>query len=447
MSDARVVVVGGGFSGLAAARALVAGGAEVVVLEARDRIGGRVDRAVIDGVVLDLGGTWAGPTQPRIGELARDFGIATIPQHSELANVIDFEGTQRRYRGTIPRLNLLTLLDVGRLQWSVSRAAKRVDPAAPWAARRAAELDSVSVDHWLRSQHFGNRARTLLGLGAKTLWGAELTEVSALFALWCISSAGGVHAMLDTDGGAQHERFEGGTLGIAECLAADLGDRVRLNSPVVRISADDSGVTVESATGDLRADRVVVAIPPPLCAKIDFDPVLPAARGTMQSNWRMGALTKCFAIYDEPFWRSDGASGEAVSDAAPSSLTFDVSPADGSCGVLLGFVGGADARSHATLDPELQRRSVLDGFARIFGERARRPEAFTQREWAKERYSGGGPVAIAPPGAMLSGAPTLCEPVGRIHWAGTEAAPRWAGYIEGAVVAGERAAEHALTAL
>jgi monoamine oxidase len=200
-----------------------------------------------------------------------------------------------------------------------------------------------------------------------------------------------------------------------------------------------------SATGTtVRARQVVVALPPPLCAAIDIDIAAAAPRRALDARWRMGALTKCFAVYDEPFWRADGASGEALSDCAPASLTFDVSPPDGSCGVLVGFVGGDDARAHAQAGEAEGREAVLRGFARLFGERALRPQAWTQRAWAAERWSRGGPVAIAPPGALTAGGSALRDPSGPVLWAGTETAERWGGYIDGAIGAGQRAAEQAL---
>lgn len=443
--EADVVVVGGGFSGLAAARSLVAGGADVVVLEARDRIGGRVDRDQPQpGVTLDLGGTWAGPMQERTMALASEYEVAAISQYSDGENIVDLDGRIRRYKGTIPRVGLGTLLDLGRLQFVAGRAAKKVPSEAPWDARNAQWLDSQTLDDWLQRGRYRQRSRTLMAIAGKTIWGAEPRELSMLFALQYINGAGGLDALLDVDGGAQHDRFEGGAYEIAARIAKQLGERVVLGAAVERVVADSEGVTVSGPTATVRARQVIVALPPPLCAAIEFEPQLPAARQTLQKQWHMGALTKCFAIYDEPFWRADGASGEALSDDSLASLTFDVSPPDGSSGVLVGFVGGDDARTHATMSEADGRAAVLKGFGRLFGERALQPAGWSQRMWAAERWSGGGPVAIGPPGALTNAGPALREPCGRVHWAGTETAERWGGYIEGAIVAGERAAAQAL---
>ena len=448
VDEAQVVVVGGGFAGLTAARRLSEVGVEAIVLEASDRVGGRVDRLDLGGGVwLDLGGTWCGPTQDRIIALADEVSVGRFPQYAEGRNLVELDGRVTSYSGTIPRVGLGTLIDLARMQLGAGRAAKRVSPSAPWGSKGAESLDNISLDEWLRGRRHGRKAITLLGIGGKTIWGAEPRELSALYALGYISGAGGLDSLLDTEGGAQQDRFDGGSLEVAERVALELGDRVVKNQPVSRIEDDGGAVTVVCAGGTVRAQRVVVALPPPLCSKLDFSPALPEGRLAVQDRWKMGALTKCFAVYDEPFWREAGLTGEALSDKGPATITFDVSPPDGSVGILAGFVGGDDARAYATTGESERREQLLAGFARLYGKRAKNPDRFIEQQWAAQPFSGGGPTAIAPPGAVMASRESIREPVGRIHWAGTESAEEWAGYIDGAVRSGERAAAEVAAAI
>jgi monoamine oxidase len=272
--------------------------------------------------------------------------------------------------------------------------------------------------------------------------------MSLLHALFYMRAAGGLDPLLDVEGGAQESRIVGGSQLIAQRLAADLGPAVIPGAPVSRIRARDDGVEVEAGpAGSVRARRALVAVPVHLRKGIEFDPPLPDRHRALADSVRFGALIKCVATYEEPFWREEGLSGEALSDIGPATLTFDNSPPAEWPGVLLGFVGGEDARRHASLTEAERRERVLGGFARLFGERAGAPDRYIEQDWSAEEWSGGGPTFLMGTSAWSRGGQALRERVGPIHWAGSETASRWAGFMDGAVRSGERAAEDVLELL
>ena len=428
-------MVGAGLAGLVAARELADAGQEVVVLEARERVGGRtVGLDLGDGQVVDGGAQWIGPTQDRVAELARSLGVETFPQHTAGANLLELRGRRRRYEGTIPKLPPHVLLDVELLRRRLDRMARRVSPEAPWEAPR--ELDEQTFASWLRRHARTKAARRLVELAGKTVWGNEPEDASLLHVLFYVASAGSFDMLLDTEGGAQQDRLEGGSQLLSLRLAERLGERVVLGAPVRRIDHRD-GVSVHADAVSVRARRAIVAVPPPLAGRIAYDPPLPPLRDQLTQRMPQGALVKCFAVYDEPFWRAEGLSGEAVSDGGPATLTFDASPSGGSPGVLLGFVGGSEARA---LPPDRRRQAVLEGMARLFGPRAGDPDRYLEQSWPEEEWSGGGPNCHLSPGGWTAYGRALRAPVGAIHWAGTETAVRWYGFLDGAVESGERAA-------
>ena len=446
--EADVVVVGAGLAGLAAARALAAAGADAVVLEARDRVGGRtLNEEIGDGRTVEVGGEWIGPTQDRLAALAAELEIETFPTNIDGSKTLELNGRVRRYTGTIPRLSPVSLLEVGLVGRRLDRMAGRVNGEAPWESPDAARLDGTTLATWLDRWIHTRAARRLVEIAVRTVWGADSRDLSLLYALSYVAAAGGFYPLLDTDGGAQQDRFVGGSQLISLRLAEALGDRVMLSAPVERVDHDTTGVRVTAGDVVARGRRAIVTVPPPVCARIEWQPGLPMARVQLAQRMPGGSYLKCQAIYDEPFWRGDGLSGEGVSDTGPATTTFDNSPPEGSPGVLLGFVSGSDARELSRLGVSERRRAVLDGFARMYGPRALRVQRYIEQDWSREQWTGGAPIFYMPPGTWTGFGPALREPVGPIHWAGSETATKWAGYMDGAVRSGDRAAAEVLAAL
>ncbi len=432
-----VVVVGAGFAGLTAARELARLGHEVLVFEGRDRVGGRSYTGRVAGVPVDLGGTFVGPTQDAVRELAAELDVTTVPTYHDGANLIRWRGAVRSYRGTIPKLSLGGLLDIGRVRWQFGRIARSVPLAEPWTARHAARLDDQSLGQWLRSVHAGATARDLLAIMARVTWGCELDEVSMLHAARYVRAAGGLDRLLDVDGGAQQDRFPGGTQQIAERSAAQLGDRVVLHATVRGIDHHAGVVTVKSESRCAEAKFVIVAVPPAQRLAIEFSPALPVEYQQLARCWPQGRLSKAYAAYPRPFWRADGYSGEALSDEGPVFITFDVSPHPDGPGILLGFV---DARRFDALPADQRKRQALACFAALFGEDALTPLDYVDHCWGAETFAAGGPTAAVPPGSWTRCGTWLRRPVGPIHWAGTETADEWTGFLDGAIRSGRRAA-------
>jgi monoamine oxidase len=463
--EVDVAIVGAGLAGLAAARDVKAAGASAVVLEARDRVGGRVlNEPLGDGVVVEVGGQWIGPTQDRLAALAGELGVETFPTYDDGANVIEWRGGLRRYSGAIPRINPLVLADVLRAQRKLNAMAAQVPLDRPWAAAKAAEWDSQTAHTWFR-RHVRTRAgRELLQLATEAVWAAQPEDVSLLHVLFYIHSAGRLERLLDTGGGAQQDRFVGGSqripLGLAERLGAET---VVTGAPVRRIEHGPDGVTLRadgrpagepgseghggSGATVVRARRAILAIAPTLAGRIVYDPPLPGHRDQLTQRMPLGTVAKCMAIYDEPFWRADGLSGQATSDTGPVKLTFDNSPPGGRPGVLLGFLEGRQARELGRLPAEERRAAVIGCFARLFGPRAARPDRYVERLWAEEEFSRGCYGCHMPTGAWTGYGESLRAPIGPLHWAGAEVAEVWSGYMDGAVRSGETAAREALAAL
>ena len=441
VEERDVLVVGAGLAGLSAADALARAGYDVGVWEARDRVGGRTLTRTVGAAAIDLGAQWLGPTQHRMHDLVTRFGLETFPTHNDGAAVLVDGDSRRTYRGTVPLLGPLQLARMAR----GLRTFRRMAAAAGPVAGPMDPGDDVTLAAALDGPLGHAAARRVVDAAIRVIFGAEPTELSAQWVSAYAAAAGG--DLLDLaaiEGGAQQTRLVGGTQAIAVALAADLD--VALSRPVERIARDPHGVTVTARDGETcRAGHVVVAVPAPLAERIDFEPRLPATRSGLHQRMPMGATTKVFAFYDRPFWREEGLKGEAVLTDGPVQVVFDNTSRDGSLPCLLAFVTGAPA--HALADgPQTELEvEVRRALGRAFGPAAADPEQMVVQQWSLERWTGGCPVANLVPGGM-GWSRALTTPVGRVHWAGTETANDWTGYMEGAVASGRRAAQAIMAA-
>jgi monoamine oxidase len=444
---ADVVIVGAGIAGLAAARALVRAGVDAVVVEARDRVGGRAVSRPVGRGVFDLGGQWLGPGQHRLAALARELGAATFATHHAGTKIVDDGGRIATYTGDIPRLPPWELLELHRGLRRMDRAMAEVPVWDPAAAAAASDLDERTVADWAGTILPSRRVRALFEASLGAVFGASSAEMSLLWFLSYLRAGGGLMKLIAIDGGAQQDRFVAGAGGLAEAMARSLGERVVTGAPVRTIRQADE-VEVITDRGAIRSRRLIIAVPPPLVARIDFAPALPARRDQLLQRAAMGAIVKVVACYQRPFWRDRGFSGEVVATSPdPFAVVFDNCSHDLAQPALLGFIAGDRARAWSAR-PEVERqRAAATALARWFGAEALHPTAIAELDWAAEPWTRGCPVAAFAPGALTRVGGSLRTPIGAVHWAGTETATEWTGYFEGALESAERAVREVMRAL
>jgi monoamine oxidase len=454
-----VAVVGAGLAGLTAARDILAGGKTVKVLEARDRVGGKVlNRKLKNGGVTEVGAEFVGPTQDKVLKMIADLGLTTFRTYNEGKSVLFRNNTRTAYLpdpllGGAPPVELEALGQIAATQEQLNTWAAEVDVNAPWSHPQAADWDKQTFAKYLSISAPHADATFVLTTACKAIFAVEPREISLLYVVAYIASAGNettkgsLTPLIAIQGGAQESRVEGGTGLIPERLADVVGRKhIAFNAAVSSITKTSSGYTIVSRSGIVQAKQVVVAMPPPLLKRITFIPALPQKRQNLIDGMKLPAIGKGIPIYATPFWRKDegGLNGQVISDSGATRVTFDSSPPDASFGAILGFILGDEMRALDKVSAAEAQKQVIAADVKYFGPQAANITEFVLQRWDLEEWSKGGPVAIAPPNVLLANGPALREAVGGIHFAGTETSVYWTGYMDGAIRSGERVAKEIL---
>jgi putrescine oxidase len=443
--ETEVVVIGGGIAGLTAASELAVAGSDVAVLEARDRVGGRTWNTEIGGEANELGGQWVAPYQSAMHKLLADLEIELFPSFRTGEHVyVDPKGKSHRYDGHDTPMGKISEKAFEAADAKLDSLAKELDPEAPWEHPDAERLDGITLESWLCDEVSDEMARDLL---RSWLAGGFLAKpahtFSLLQALWMIAGAGGTYELFEPDQCLAY-RVVGGSQLISMRLAERLGERVALNAAVREIRWGEDSVEVEADGVVAKGRRAIVAVPPNLTNSIRFRPALPAWRMRMAQAMSQGSINKVLAVYETPFWREDGLSGQGFAPYELVRELYDNSPPSASAGVLCTFLAGENAERAGRLGTEERRLEVLQGMAKYVGSRALEPVDYIETDWSAQEWTRGAYGTSFGPGGLTRFRDDIRRPVGPIRWACTDIAGVGHIHMEGAIRSGRRAAETCL---
>lgn len=437
--EADVIVIGAGFAGISAARELKKAGKTVAVLEARPRLGGRsLSQPIGEGKYVELGCEFPGMDNSVSATTARSVGIGVHKAYDSGYRLLDDGKKMVRWKGQLPGLSPVTLADFGQAALRLEHMRKEVPAEAPWTAPHARQWDSQTMWSWTQRNVRTKGARALVRVMVEAAMAASLADVSLLHVLNYANGTGGFRAMTAVTDGSLKLRFDGGSHGLATKLAESVDADIYTGAVVRRIDHSGDHVRVTGDGFEAVGRRVVVAVPVPLVSRIEFDPILPAYRTQAAQRLTMGSTIKYLALYDEPFWRAEGLTGQAISPYGPVRAVLDSCPPDGTPGVLTVFVTGPVAREVGQLTVADRRELVLRELVRFFGPRAGKPYDVIEKNWMAAEFTRGCYHGYAPPGLYTEYGHALKDPIGRVHWAGAESMPVEYGSMSGAIHSGRR---------
>ncbi|TGJ86985.1 hypothetical protein E0Z10_g1712 [Xylaria hypoxylon] len=443
-----VVIIGAGLAGLSAAHDVIKSGLTCVVLEARDRVGGKTwSQPLEDGKgTVDLGAAWINDTnQSKMYALAKRYGAELIVQNTEGNCVLqNFDGKCTTFPyGELPNFDSATRKRLAEVRDMCEADCQALDTWKP----KDTTLDYQTFESYLRSRGADDVAVATATVWTRAMLGQEPRDISALYFLnYCKSGGGLLQMRSDRKDGGQYLRVRQGTQVFAAGLASSLVEGVvRLNSPVQAVAQDASHSVKVQASGHVYAARkVITTVPGPVLKTIAFNPPLPPNKRVWVESLTSSYYTKAMMEFKSPFWAEKGFCGLVQSFIGPASVIRDsCSPSDKKY-VLTCFMTGDPGIEWAGLSTPERERNLLAQLEQLYGVQDLQKE-FKQMisyEWVRDEFSGWGcPCASLTPGVLDTlGGDGLREPCGNLHFAGTETAGEWKGYMEGAVRSGARAA-------
>ncbi|MBE0011684.1 NAD(P)/FAD-dependent oxidoreductase [Arthrobacter sp. AET 35A] len=441
--DADVIIIGAGISGSTAAKALHDQGRSVLIVEANDRIGGRTwtEQEGTPGGPIDYGGMFIGETHTHLIELGTSLGLEMTPSGKPGDDTYVVGGKVLRAPDDQLDPGLPFVPEFLSSLKALDELADSVGWDQPWASPNAAALDSKTVATWLAETIESEEVRRLHTIIVNTLLGADPYEVSLLYWAYYVSECEGIQSLMGTRDGAQWAWWFGGAAQVSWRIADAIGrDKFLLEWPVDRIEQDESGVTLFSGPRSLRARHIVIAMSPLAANQIRFEPALPTSRAQLQARAPMGRYYKVQARYPSSFWVEQGYSGALLDTEEVGVFLLDGTKPTDTLATLIGFIGGSNYDRWAAHTPQERERAFLDLLVKAFGPQAADPSYFHETDWTQQEWAKGGPVTYMPPGVLANFGAALRDPVGKVHFAGTEASFQWSGYMEGGVRAGQKAA-------
>ncbi len=438
VDEVDVVIIGAGLSGLSAAIELKKRNISFVVLEARQRLGGRILSYKADAdVTVDLGAQWIGKDHYHMKELLSQFGLKTVKTYGKGKTVYHWKG--KITASHIPPLSISGIVDLLQFTKKLNNISQQINPYTPWESPIAKDIDKYTMERFLYENMFTTSGRKYYKFLLAKMLCAHSHEVSALDVLWCIRTAGSVQRIRDSE--SAWIKDGAGTL--IQKMAEQINPKIYYQNPVNTITYNNHSAVVYTTEDQCwKSKRVILAIPPNLQSRIAFDPPLPALRAQLIERVGLPSVTKIILIYERPFWREKGLSGVIYSESSLISETIDSSPEDSRRGVLTVLVTGESARK-----PNISTEKVVAALVQFLGLEAAKPLQVFQENWSDQPWTRGGYGVHFAPGVLTSFGSVLLKPIASLHWAGTETATKWRLFMEGAVQSGERVAKEVIACL